>query len=208
MKIALVSSRQDAAGVNIRRHTLELLEEEKRSDPVWIPMEVEGRLIHQDGIDRDLSVDLIIFLSRHSSEKPIPVLTVHATGNFHAAALGGRAGELSPTAPAWMHAILRNLARHAPQGYRVSYEVTHHGPTDLVIPFLFVEIGSTAVEWADPQAGLAVARSVLTAAPIDAVNLIGFGGNHYAARETEIALRSRGAFGHIAHSREVGSLDL
>ncbi|MDD1718126.1 MAG: D-tyrosyl-tRNA(Tyr) deacylase, partial [Methanoregulaceae archaeon] len=32
---------------------------------------------------------------------------------------------------------------------------------------------------------------------------IGFGGTHYARRETEIALGSRGAFGHIAHSREL-----
>ena len=35
------------------------------------------------------------------------------------------------------------------------------------------------------------------------VPLIGFGGTHYATRETEIALTSRGAFGHIAHTREV-----
>jgi D-aminoacyl-tRNA deacylase len=37
--------------------------------------------------------------------------------------------------------------------------------------------------------------------------MIGFGGTHYAVRETEIALAGRGAFGHIAHTREVPDLD-
>ena len=39
--------------------------------------------------------------------------------------------------------------------------------------------------------------------PVNPVPLIGFGGTHYATRETEIALTSRGAFGHIAHTREI-----
>jgi D-aminoacyl-tRNA deacylase len=85
--------------------------------------------------------------------------------------------------------------------------VTHHGPTALDLPSFFVEIGSTEKEWEDPVAGLAVARSVLSAVPQDPVPLIGFGGTHYATRETEIALTSRGAFGHIAHTREVATLD-
>jgi len=212
MDVALISSRQDPAGANIREHVLEVLDagagEDRGSSPRWIPVEVDGRLIEQDGIDRGLGADLIVFLSRHRSEHPRPVLTVHATGNFHAAALGGRAGELAPAAPAWMHAVLRNLVRMAPGGYRVSYEATHHGPTDLVTPSFFVEIGSTETEWVDPAAGSAVARSVLSASPLRTVALVGFGGNHYAARESGIALTTRGAFGHIAHSREARRLDL
>ena len=52
-----------------------------------------------------------------------------------------------------------------------------------------------------------MAESVLSAVPQAPVPLIGFGGTHYATRETEIALTSRGAFGHIAHTREVAGLD-
>ena len=106
-----------------------------------------------------------------------------------------------------MQATLRSLARHCPEGYRVSYEVTHHGPTGLSRPSFFVEIGSTEKEWTDPVAGKAVAESLLSASPQSPVPLIGFGGTHYAARETDIALSSRGAFGHIAHTREVPGLD-
>ena len=132
---------------------------------------------------------------------------MHITGNFREAELGGTARTLAPAATAMMQATLRSLAKHCPEGYRVSYEVTHHGPTDLDLPSFFVEIGSTEKEWTDPAAGLAVAQSVLSAVPQDPVPLIGFGGTHYAARETEIALTSRGAFGHIAHTREVATLD-
>ena len=197
--------------MNIRHHLLQLLDadpegwREQGRDYEFI--EVDGRLIHTEGIDRKSDADCIIFISRHSSVNPVPVLTVHITGNLREAELGGTARTLAPAATAMMQATLRSLARHCPEGYRVSYEVTHHGPTGLSRPSFFAEIGSTEKEWADPAAGLAVAQSLLSAVPQNPVPLIGFGGTHYAARETEIALTSRGAFGHIAHTREVATLN-
>ncbi|MCK8518180.1 D-aminoacyl-tRNA deacylase [Methanoculleus sp. 7T] len=210
MRIALIHSKQDVAGVNIRHH-LEALLAEGGGWPLGALHtltfhEVDGRLIYQDRIDEAVDADLIIFISRHSSAQPTPALTVHVTGNYDTADLGGEPGALAPAAPAWMHAVLRNLAARAPEGYRVSYEVTHHGPTALSTPSLFVEIGSTATEWADPAAGRAVAESILSAAPGETINLIGFGGTHYAVWQTEIALASRGAFGHIAPARQAAAL--
>ncbi|WP_342686259.1 D-aminoacyl-tRNA deacylase [Methanoculleus sp. UBA291] len=210
MRIALINSREDCAGVNIRDRLRELLAE----GGSW-PLanrhtlafhEIAGRLIYQDRIDEEVDADLIIFLSRHSSVHPTPALTVHATGNYGAAELGGEPQTLAPASPAWMHAVLGSLAARAPEGYRVSYEVTHHGPTALSTPSFFVEIGSTAAEWADPVAGRAVAESILTARPLKTINLIGFGGTHYAMRQTAIALSSRGAFGHIVPTRQVGDI--
>ncbi|MEI7432676.1 MAG: D-aminoacyl-tRNA deacylase [Methanomicrobiales archaeon] len=211
MKITLVSSRTDPAGCNIHRHIHELLESGCKEDslgpglqqPVYSHIEVEGRLIFEDEIDRDLDTDLVIFLSRHASVHPVPVLTVHVTGNLGNAELGGKPGSLAPAAPAWMQAVLRNLKERAPQGYGAFYEVTHHGPTELYHPSFFVEIGSTEQEWRDETAGQAVAESVLLADPGQAIPLIGFGGTHYARRQTEIALSTQGAFGHIAHTREL-----
>jgi D-aminoacyl-tRNA deacylase len=209
MKVALINSRQDKAGVNIRHHIEEMLgsglwQEQERS---YAFVEVEERLIHTEHVDRRIDADLAIFLSRHSSVHPVPVLTVHVTGNFRTAELGGAPLTLAPAATGMMQATLRMLSRHCPEGYRVSYEVTHHGPTDLSLPSFFVEIGSTEKEWTDHTAGKAVAESVLSAMPANPVPLIGFGGTHYAARETEISLTSRGAFGHIAHTREIATLD-
>jgi D-aminoacyl-tRNA deacylase len=212
MKVALINSRQDKAGVNIRNHIEQLLDTDKsgwmrEQDRTWQFVEVDERLIHAEHIDAKIDAELIIFLSRHYSVNPVPVLTVHVTGNFGRADVGGDPRTLAPAAPGMMQATLRALSKHCPEGYRVSYEVTHHGPTGLSLPSFFVEIGSSEKEWMDPIAGRAVAESVLSARPVNMVPLIGFGGTHYATRETEIALTSRGAFGHIAHTREVAGLD-
>jgi len=214
LNILLVNSRQDPAGLLIRDQLKELLPC-LGPEPVTIAghrishREFGERLIYADRFDSGTDADLILFLSRHSSENPVPVLTTHVRGNFRDAMLGGKKGALAPAAPPVMQAVLRALKRNAPAGYRVAYEVTHHGPTELGIPSCFVEIGSMETEWRDPAAGKAVAQSVLEAIgsiPQDAVPMIGFGGTHYATRETEIALATRGAFGHIAHTREVPML--
>ena len=212
MKVALINSRQDKAGVNIRHHIEQLLDTDHQEK--WCEqgrtyefIELAERLIHAEHIDTQIDADLLIFLSRHYSANPVPVLTVHVTGNFGTAEVGGTPRTLAPAAPAMMQATLRALRKHCPEGYRVSYEVTHHGPTGLSHPSFFVEIGSTEKEWTDPVAARAVAESVLSASPLNSVPLIGFGGTHYATRETEIALTSRGAFGHIAHTREIPMLD-
>jgi D-aminoacyl-tRNA deacylase len=212
MKVALINSRQDKAGVNIRHHIEQLLDTiapggYRDLDRTYDFYDVAERLIHAEHIDSQIDADLLIFLSRHYSANPVPVLTVHVTGNFRTAEVGGTPRTLAPAAPAMMQATLRALRKHCPEGYRVSYEVTHHGPTGLSLPSFFVEIGSTEKEWTDPLAARAVAESVLSASPVNPVPLIGFGGTHYATRETEIALTSRGAFGHIAHTREIPVLD-
>jgi len=210
MKVALINSRQDKAGCAIRKHLETILGGKSRhGDTTYEFSDVGSRLIHADGVDREMDCDLVMFICRHSSTNPVPVLTVHVTGNFRAAELGGAPGTLAAASPAMMQAVLRQLAKRCPAGYRAAYEVTHHGPTDISHPSFFVEIGSTEKEWTDERAAGAVAESILAArlSGQDPVPMIGFGGNHYAARQTEIALSSRGAFGHIAHSREVATLD-
>ncbi len=74
MKVALINSRQDKAGVNIRHHIEEMLntgmwKEHARS---YEFIEVEERLIHAEHVDRRTDADLLIFLSRHSSVHPVP----------------------------------------------------------------------------------------------------------------------------------------
>ncbi len=211
MVTALIHSRPDPAGMAIRNAIDDLIREE--GEAAWPLLqdgylfhEIEGRLIYEEHLDEKVQADRIIFLSRHTSVNPEPVLTVHVTGNFSEAAYGGAPDELSAADPGMMQAVLVNLTRYAPDGYRTGYEITHHGPTDLTTPSFFVEIGSTETEWRDTEAAAAVARSVLSAVPGDFLPLIGFGGTHYAVRQTVIASETRGAFGHIAHSREAGGI--
>ncbi|WFN35985.1 D-tyrosyl-tRNA(Tyr) deacylase [Methanomicrobium antiquum] len=217
MKIAIINSKTDPAGVNIREHLLSKLNLSENDSKKYtryfshelIFYEAEERLIYQSSIDSAFDSDLIIFISRHSSQNPVPALTVHVTGNYGTAMLGGSDKELACSSPDYMHLVLNELFKRAPDGFKSSYEVTHHGPTDLKTPSFFVEIGSTESEWMNEDVGNAVAGSILEALKKDrpkTINLVGFGGNHYAARETEIALSSKGAFGHIAHTREVSGL--
>lgn len=215
MLIALVSSSKDLAGTMIRKRLLSLLGTDGSEDIEYCGhilrfFETEDRLIYENLLDERTCADLIIFISRHTSKNPFPALTVHVTGNYGDAALGGEPRSLAAAAPRMMHAVLNELAKNAPEGYRVSYEVTHHGPTDLKTPSFFVEIGSTEKEWADENAAEAVASSLLKTMPEkndDSIRLIGFGGNHYAARETETALNSNAAFGHIVHTRDIPLID-
>lgn len=211
MVTALIHSRLDPAGVAIRKAIDDLIREE--GETVWPLLqdgylfhEADGRLIYEEDLDEKVQADRIVFLSRHSSVNPEPVLTIHVTGNFAEAAYGGAPDELPAADPGMMQAVLRNLIRNCPDGYRAGYEITHHGPSDLKTPSFFVEIGSGEREWRDARAAAAVARSVLTAVPGEFLPLIGFGGTHYAVRQTVIASETRGAFGHIAHSREAGGM--
>lgn len=215
MRISIVNSAKDPAGCHIREELLKMTGHLGEGafryfthDIVFL--ETEERLIYEDNLDVRTDCDLIIFISRHTSVNPAPALTVHVTGNFKTADYGGEPDSLAMAAPEWMQRTLNMLRKYAPKGYSVSYEVTHHGPTDLKTPSFFVEIGSTEKEWADKDAASAVAGSLLEVLKEDSpevIRLIGFGGNHYAARETEIALSSNAGFGHICHSREVPDAD-
>lgn len=213
MIIDILNSEQDPAGRNIRAAIDKLIEENgKDAYPLFDGNEVtfhtsDERIINtgKDAINPD--ADLVIVVSRHSSVNPVPVLTVHPAGNFNIAQLGGNDRELSLCAPAWMKSVLQNHAKFVPDGYRVSYEITHHGPTDFPVPSFFVEVGSTETEWNDEKAYTAAAKSVLYAKPAaETISLIGFGGTHYAVRQSVIGKETKGAFGHMMHSRDVGTV--
>ncbi len=99
MKVALINSRQDKAGVNIRHHIEQLLDTDLTGgtlvqDRTYEFIETGERLIHAEHIDAQIDADLIVFLSRHYSVNPVRVLTVHVTGNFGTAEVGGTPGPL------------------------------------------------------------------------------------------------------------------
>jgi D-aminoacyl-tRNA deacylase len=83
--------------------------------------------------------------------------------------------------------------------YLVTLEATHHGPTELRVPSMFVEIGSSAKQWEDPAAGKAVAHAIWTAATrsSDGIPAVGFGGGHYSWKHTEAVVKGEYALGHI-----------
>ena len=210
--ILLVSSKADPAGTLIHSAILE-----SDFSSLFSHLIVSKRLVEIDDSFENWieeGITCVIFLSRHAGKGAVPTLTVHATGNYASAELGGTPQTLSRTAPHLMHAIFRELLVRVPEGYNVSYEVTHHGPTSVILPSFFVEIGSTEKEWHDTHAAQAVAESVIEVIKqrkhVDdektSIPLIGFGGSHYSPRQTEVAHISRGACGHIMPTHQIGHL--
>jgi D-aminoacyl-tRNA deacylase len=164
----------------------------------------------------DLSPELLVFASRHAGETG-PLLTAHHTGNFGAAEFGGDDDALARACPGAHREVIAALAEHAPDGYDVGMECTHHGPTEVGAPSMFVELGSGEAEWEDPAGARAVARAVLDLRGVDADlpaassgavetdhggpdrrHLVGLGGGHYAPRFERVTRETDWAVGHVA----------
>ncbi len=143
--------------------------------------------------------DAFIVLSRHSSEKKVKAFTVHHTGNFVDANLGGRPRELSYSFPSLACKLLKALEANAREGYDVTYEATHHGPT-IDKPLVFIEIGSSEEEWRDPKNHEVLAKAVMEYEEqgCPEVKAIWLGGPHYSKRASKRCLEGEASIGHIA----------
>ncbi|WP_066414275.1 D-aminoacyl-tRNA deacylase [Halorubrum aethiopicum] len=170
----------------------------------------------EDGSDepRGGDPDLLVFVSRHSGNTG-PLLTAHVTGNFGPAEYGGEPRTLARAAPGAVDRVVDAMATHAPEGYDVGIECTHHGPTDTAVPSLFAELGSDESEWSDPDGARAVARAVLALRGTgpnrtgpDGRNrhVVGFGGGHYAPRFTRIVRETEWAVGHVGADWALGEM--
>jgi len=159
-----------------------------------------------DGEEGRTEPDLLVFASRHAGETG-PLLTAHHTGNVGPAEYGGEPGAFARACPNAHRRALAALREHASEGYEVGMEATHHGPTDVGVPSMFVEVGSDDPQWDDPDAAGAVARAVLALADTDPDapreggtrrQLVGLGGGHYAPRFERILAETDWAVGHVA----------
>lgn len=132
---------------------------------------------------------LVAFASRHSGETG-QLLTAHHTGNIGPAEYGGDPNTLARAAPAAHARVLAALDEHAPAGYDVGAECTHHGPSMVGAPSLFVEVGSGPDQWTADAPARAVARAILSLRGVAADRqaaaqrrtVVGFGGGHYVPR--------------------------
>ena len=160
------------------------------------------------------NLELVLFISRHSSVSGTPTLSVHTPGNLGGAELGGFARKVSVSPANAMRAVLKAmvcLKEEMQLKYEVSYECTHHGPS-LNVPAMFAELGSSPKQWNDLKAAEAVAHAAMKAiskfgeSPAKAV--LGIGGPHYSDKFTRIALESEIAFSHIIPKYAVPYVDL
>jgi D-aminoacyl-tRNA deacylase len=207
VKLILYSG-DDIAGANIAKNIIdkygfvksgELLGQKAYAKGDMLISLVEGSV--RDLTELPVAPEICVVASRHRSEAGQPSLTAHPTGNFAEAKFGGSSMALQQTNAMYLRkAILLLRRKKAELGleYEVTREVTHHGPTSLPFPLLFVEVGSSEAQWSDQRPCSAVADviyEILSVTSDVKPSLIGFGGPHYAPNFAP--LEESYALGHI-----------
>jgi D-aminoacyl-tRNA deacylase len=221
-------SSKDIAGVNIAKQVMNNFPFSKTGEtfqekPVY-SAEINGKQVTlitlkdetvyaQNLPEHFANIELIVFLSRHSSQSGKPTLSVHTPGNFAEAELGGLPRTVSVCPAAAMSDALKALAQYRTEmklDYEVSYECTHHGPS-LNVPTMFVELGSSPQQWSDIRAAEAVAKAAMQAiAQLDNSEnqaAIGIGGTHYNQHFTKMALNNEALFSHMIPKYALPDLD-
>ncbi|TFG24346.1 MAG: hypothetical protein EU529_04590 [Promethearchaeota archaeon] len=153
-------------------------------------------LIHLNELkldESDINPDLLIFASRHKSETERPAFLVHTTGNWsNKADFGGKPRVLSKSSAILLKSAYVSLESQRSKkqmlDFSLDIEVTHHGPTSLEKPLIFLELGSSEKEWKIEKGALVVGHAILDTC-LEYVEFrkkkppeigIGFGGPHYA----------------------------
>lgn len=162
------------------------------------------------------SVAEIIFPSRHVAASGQASLTLHPIGVPHLGVgeqgpYGGHGGQAPPpsTRLARWWQLLLQLAPDEPavEGFDLSLEVTHHGPT-VGVPSMFIEVGSTEATWGHEGAARLLA-SIIRRGLMDGhgewdaeqnkgeLVLVTLGGGHYAPRANQLAALEGVWLGHM-----------
>ncbi|MBP6857070.1 hypothetical protein KBC25_01455 [Candidatus Pacearchaeota archaeon] len=209
-KYLVLASKKDKAGMNITNHLSQFRENPLLSSwgnkPSFDLCFIEEETIYTNNLDLEKinQYDLIIFASKHQSEKKEKSLSVHAPGNFRTADFGGEPEKVCPASALFNKLLFTKLqenAENASLDYKVTLECTHHGPL-ISKPCVFIEIGSTETEWVDRRAGFILAKTIKETIEEFQENkyreiAVGLGGPHYCPGFNKLQLKSNVAFAHI-----------
>jgi D-aminoacyl-tRNA deacylase len=175
-----------------------------------------GDLLTLENIDNLYPcADVFIFLSKHKSHSSIPTLTCHFTGNFSADnSYGGNPRQIAISYPSLQKAYLKAItaaARKKVPEYEVIIEATHHGPTSLNKPVLFVELGSSEKQWADENAAAVICDTLLDILHKGFEHCqnvgIALGGTHYPKKFNKLLLESKFGLAAVASKHNLEAID-
>ena len=223
----LIASNQDLAGMTITNYLLNNAQfasagkkdvgesyRSQRHNNVQLYIS-SGSLLNLENLD-DLypHAGVFIFLSKHRSNSRIPTLTCHCTGNFAADnPYGGRPREIAISYPSLQKEYLKAItaARQKVPQYDITIEATHHGPTSLNKPVLFVEVGSSEKQWTDNNAAEVICDILLEMLDndIDYCDKVGIalGGTHYPIKFNKLLLESKFGLAAVASKHNLKAVD-
>ncbi|MFX0047111.1 MAG: D-aminoacyl-tRNA deacylase [Candidatus Hermodarchaeota archaeon] len=167
-----------------------------------------------------LKPELIIFASRHTSVTAQPAFLVHTTGNWsNNADFGGKPQDLSKTSAllhkAGVESLREQIKKFNIPDFSLDVEVTHHGPTSIDIPLIFMELGSSKKEWIIKEAGEVAANAIVNAIFRYLVFKedkslkvgLGFGGTHYAPNFKRLIINASIALSFICPKYHIQELN-
>ena len=202
-------------GDPVGHNTIEALERqlsEAGSPNKFRIVQLDEAPIYTDG-SKLVGSDLVMFISKHSSEKGVTSFTVHSCGNWgESADLGGKPKALCRADPIAMWRLLNFIKReNIYEEAAVTYEATHHGPL-IDVPCLFVEVGGNDAALNNKGYADVLARSIgksldETGTQIPKV-AIGIGGLHYPNKFTRMALEGGVAFSYIMSRHSIANMDM
>ncbi|MGA8081630.1 MAG: D-aminoacyl-tRNA deacylase, partial [Candidatus Nitrosopolaris sp.] len=165
----LVASKEDIASMTMINYLINIRSFSSERNTNWqyqnIKIHVSNKsLLHLEDLDETYpDSTAFIFLSKHRSQTGIPTLTCHCTGNYSGNLYGGNPRELAISHPYLQKQYLKTIVSLGAliPGYDIVIESSHHGPTSLKKPVLFIEVGSTENEWTDRNSTSVVCESIL-----------------------------------------------
>jgi len=210
----LVAYRDDPAGHNMAKFISQELKKENEIfhgeyfDLIIIPSPV----ISADWLEEKYSYEGFVFLSKHAAESGVLALTCHNTGNFSDANFGGNKRQVAIPHPLLQKSYIQNLwkARNNFADFQITIEATHHGPTALNKPALFIEIGTTPQQWNDTDLCNSVAKIIINVLKNEQKIFpvgICFGGTHYPDKFTKELIEGDFALGTVVPRYALEFLD-
>ncbi len=210
----LVAYQDDPAGNNMAQFLSKKLRKEgeifhgKKYDLLIIPTPA----ISADWLEEKYDYDGFIFLSKHAAESGVLALTCHSTGNFSEAKFGGKNRQIAIPHPDIQKKYLQTLWENKSQflDFQITIEATHHGPTALNKPTIFIEVGTSVKQWNDVSLCTSIATLVdrVLSEPIPICpTAICFGGTHYPEKFTQELLNGKFGLGTVIPKHALDSVD-
>ena len=210
----LVAYKNDPAGNNMAKFLSQDLEKMNgvfRGEKFDVLI-TTSPVISADWLEEKFDYDGYVFLSKHAAESGTLALTCHSTGNFDVAKFGGNSQQVAIPFPSFQKTYLQNLWKNRTDfpDFQITIEATHHGPTDLNKPSIFIEIGTTQKQWNDVELCNSIAQIVKKTfeKPLQQFPFaVCFGGTHNSQKFTNEIINGKFALGTVIPKHAIEFLE-